>query len=372
MSPIKLYIDKLELAYERNPEFESKLHGSPRQHGEYDAFGWALDIETTMTPITTTPSTRPAPTPPISSDEPVILDNATADDIFDEIITLPFEELQGIVQPIPCDNDDADSVSIGKWSFVRGKFIGPNTAYKYNYRVEYDGMVFGYLYYETYLLRREKIYLRLANYTLYNEGYWQLLRDFETDCGLKFVHISKADIALDTTVDTSKLVYAMMKGFKSIEWVVNGHRVLDRNATIQKLFWTTSGSLNDPDKNRTLYVTQTEGLELCCYDKTTEIDDKSLKFYQTGDWDYDEDDIIEGDNIYRNEARLTRKNITNYLEGHHINDHQFRNLLQNMDTRLEIFRNLSRKMIRWNKDGRSQDILSLVITHYSAKTARSC
>lgn len=363
MTASKLYIDRLELAYERNPEFARKLQGPPQQHGEHDAFGWALDIETTMKPITTYLSTRPAPAPPISSDEPVILDNAAVESLLDDIDSIP---------PIPCDNDDGGYVSIGKWSFVRGKFIGPNTAYKYNYRVEHDGMVFGYLYYETYLLRREKIYLRLANYTLYNESYWQLLQDFEKDCGLKFVHISKVDIALDTTVDTSKVVYNMMKGLKCVEWVVNGHRVLDRDATIKKLFWTTSGSLNDPDKNRTLYVTQTEGLELCCYDKTTEIDDKSLKFYQTGDWDYDEDDIIEGDNIYRNEARLTRKNITNYLEGHHINDHQFRNLLQNMDTRLEIFRNLSRKMIRWNKDGRSQDILSLVTTHYSAKTASCC
>ena len=364
MSPIKLYIDRLELAYERNPEFESKLHGSPRQHGEDDAFGWAIDIEKTMKPITTLPSTRPTSAPPISSNEPVILDNAAVESLLDDIDSIP---------PIPCDNDDVgDSVSIGKWCFVRGKFIGPNTAYKYNYRVEHDGMVFGYLYYETYLLRREKIYLRLVNYILYNEDYWQLLQDFENDCGLKFVHISKVDVALDTTVDTSKVVYNMMKSQKSIEWIVNGHRVINRDITVKKLFWVTSGSLNEPDKNRTLYVTQTEGLELCCYDKTTEIDEKSFKYYQTGDWDYEEDDIVEGDIIYRNETRLTRKNIISYLEGHHINDHQFRDLLQNMETRLEIFRNICRKLIRWNKDGRSQDIMSLVTTHYSSETAKCC
>ena len=220
----------------------------------------------------------------------------------------------------------------------------------------------GYIYYVTFLIRRNNIFLRLSNYALYHDKLWQLIRKFETDFHLQFEHVSKVDIALDSTLDTSIAVYNMMKEDYSIDWVINGHRIYDRDATIKELFWTNSGSLNNPDANRSLYVKQSEGLTLNCYDKTCEVSDKfNNKYYQIGDWYYDEDNnLVEGDNIYRNETRLTRKSIINYTTGHHINDNQFLDMLQSPETLSEIFRNTSRKLIRWNKKGKSQDITTLI------------
>ena len=342
----KIYIDKLELAYQQNPEF-TELLSPPKRDGEDNAFGWERDI------------TEPFSPPIIPSYEDAdILDNDAVDDFLNSFV------IDG-----SCDSGSTpweDTVTIGNWHFVRGKFPGTNTNYKYNFRVEHDTedgdtSVFGFLYYVTYRRgREENIYLSLANYKLYDEGFWQELRSFETDFGLSFVHVSKVDIALDGVVDTSKVIYNLMKRDKSIDWVINGHRIVDRNATIKKLFWILSGSLDNPDANRVLYIKQKEGLTINCYCKTIEIEDKSQKYYQIGDWEVGENGILDDDSIYRNEIRLTRKDIGHYIKLHGMDELQFRNSLEDKDCRFNCFREFCRKLIRWNRNGKSQDITTLV------------
>ena len=340
----KIYIDKLELAFERDPSFEKQLQVSNDQNDQDPSYGWAVDVEGSLVPV--------------------------PDDIsFDDL-------LNGDYVPMVTGGGSSDnSITIGNWCFVRGSFPGPNTAYKHNYRVEHiepngEFSILGHIYYQTYLLRRDKLYLRMANYALYDESFWELIQAFEHDFGLRFVHVSKVDIALDSPVNTSNVVYNLMKQDKSIDWVINGHRVMDRNKTVKKLFWTTSGSIENPDLNRSLYITQTEGLTLNCYDKTTEIEAKSNKYYQTGDWGLENDGETESDAIYRSETRMSRKDVINYTESHSISDVQFRSELQNLETRFEIFRTLSRKLIRWNKDGRSRDITTLVMPEYNISTLK--
>lgn len=335
----KIYIDKLELAFERDTTFEKQLQVSNDQKGQILSNDWAFEVEGSLVPVP---------------------DDIPLDDL-----------LNGEYVPMGTDGYNSDnSITIGKWCFVKGCFPGPNTPYKYNYRVEYlepNGgySILGHIYYQTYLLRRDKLYLRIANYALYDESFWELIQLFEHDFGLRFLHVSKVDIALDSPVNTSKVVYDLMKRDKSIEWVINGHRVIDRNITVKKLFWTVSGTIENPDLNRSLYISQTEGLTLNCYDKTVEIEAKSNKYYQTGDWDMENDGVKENDAIYRSETRMSRKDVINYTESHGINEVQFRGELQNLETRFEIFRNLSRKLIRWNKEGRSRDITTLVMPEYN-------
>lgn len=320
---VKNYLDRLEIAYERFPAFEQQLLSLPQKWGPDTAYGWVYHIDPSL-------AQAKADTPSSSSE---------------------------------------DIITIGNWRFMPGGFVGPNSPYKYNYKVEVIDCpigeldVFGYIYYETYLLKRDKIYLRLNNQLLYSDYYWDRIKAFERDFGLTFVCISKADIAIDSTIDTSKVVYKLMRWHREIDWVVNGRRITDRNKTIDKLFWANSGSLNDPDRNRSLYVKQAEGLTLNAYNKTIEIVDKSYKFYQTWDWELDDEgllDYVEDVNIFRNEIRLGRKNIINYIESHGIDDNQFREIIKDPIGRFNVFRELVRQMIRWNDGGKSHDITTLI------------
>lgn len=318
---VKNYLDRLEIAYERFPAFEQQLLSYPQQWGPDNAYGWIYDIDPTVV-------------------------RAKSD-------TSPTE----------------NKFTIGRWCFTRGEFVGPNSPYKFNFKVDIiDCPVgeiedFAFLYYETYLLKRDKIYLRLNNRVLYSDYYWDRIKAFERDFGLTFVNISKADIAIDSTIDTSKVIYRLMRWHPEIDWVVNGRRITDRDKTIDKLFWANSGSLNDPDANRSLYVKQAEGLTLNAYNKTIEIVDKSYKYYQTGDWEYGDDgllDYVEDEYIFRNEIRLVRKNIINYNDGHGLDDNQFREMMENPNGRFQVFVDLSRQMIRWTDGGKSHDISTLI------------
>ncbi len=264
-----------------------------------------------------------------------------------------------------------DDFTIGQWHFQRGVFAGRNSAYKYNFKItrtdveeHCDTDDFGYLYFETYLLKRDHIYLKLSNRFLYDEkSLWSSISAFQKDFNLTFTHVSKVDLAVDGVIDVSQYIYQRMKRNPEIEWVVNGKAIMDRNATISKLFFVVNGSLNNPDKNKNLYVKQSEGLTLNCYDKTTEVVDKSHKYFQVASFEIGDDDLyeyVEEDKFYRKEIRLIRKNIDNYMACKGLTDDEFFTMLQTQDGRDTIFDDISRRMIRWRRLGEMFGILSLV------------
>ena len=265
-----------------------------------------------------------------------------------------------------------DDFTIGQWHFQRGVFAGRNSAYKYNFKItrtdteiHCDTDEFGYLYFETYLLKRDKVYLKVSNKLLYDEeSLWSSIRAFQKDFDLTFSHVSKVDLAVDGFIDVSQYIYQRMKRNPEIDWVINGKAITDRNASINKLFFVVNGSLNNPDKNKNLYVKQSEGLTLNCYDKTTEVVDKSHKYFQTCNFEIGDDGLyeyVEEDKIYRNEIRLTRKNIDNFMACKNLTDDQFFTMLQTQDGRNSIFDDISRRMIRWHRFGEVFGILSLVM-----------
>lgn len=331
MSQFKIYVDKLEIAYQRNNVLEDKLY-PPKNYDDKEPFNWQLD------------------TSKLTHEE-----RAEYDERF-------MEEL--------CNPED--EVTLDNWRFIKGLFPGPNTNYKFNLQVSYINQyggeeVFGYLYFETYQLRRNNIYFRADNRALYGDNFWQKLHELEEVCGLNYVHVSKVDIALDSSINTSERIYNQIKRNKTISWVINGRCIKSRQVRIKNLFWVTAGSLENPEIYRNLYIKQAEGLCLCCYNKTVEIHEKSFKEYQTSDW-WDNDDFCIDENIYRNEVRLNRKNIIDYNEGHHLNDVEFRARLLDSNSLLETFKNVSRKLIRWRMEKVIIDIPTMIRNSSTSKS----
>ena len=325
-------LDCLEIAFERNPEFESTV-----------AF---MGITT----------------PPLSIEE--LAELWLKDQYNLPEPDQPTKTKKGPQAPL-------DDFTIGQWHFQRGVFPGRNSAYKYNFKITRTEIVghsdtdeFGYLYFETYLLKRDYIYLRLSNILLYEEEtLWSSIRAFQKEFNLTFAHVSKVDLAVDGFIDVSQYIYQRMKRNPEIEWVINGKAITDRNATINKLFFVVSGSLNNPDKNKNLYVKQSEGLTLNCYDKTTEVVDKSRKYFQTCSFEMGDDglyEFVEEDKLYRNEIRLSRKNIDDIKTCKHLTDDQFFNMIQTQADRDALFDYVSKRMIRWHRFSETFGILSLV------------
>lgn len=255
---------------------------------------------------------------------------------------------------------------IGDWWLIRDDTPFKNSPYKHNYRVmQLDGYTtLGFVYYQTYLLNRDFIYLRISNKCLYSEDVWQLIQKFITDFSLQFQYVSKLDIAIDSKVDVGNILYNNMKDDPSITWVVNGRKVHDRDATMEQIFWLASGSLNDPIKNKSLYIKQEQGLSQVAYDKTLEINERSGKRYQIVN--NSEPELWSNDElIYRNEIRLDRMCIIKYLNNRGITDNELFNLIQSAEYRYSMFELLTQRLIRWRKNGRLTNIAELVSQDHS-------
>lgn len=342
-------IDRLELAFVRDGLFETSLEKqnddvlnippllpiSPEWELEYDVY------------IPTGDETIPEPPdwlPPLDDDDALAWLSSSEGRIEDD------------------EKTETRGFQIGDWWFIKDDTPFMNSPYKHNYRViKLDGYVtLGHIYYQTYLLNRDYIYLRINNKCLYSEGVWTLIQKFRTDFSLRLHYVSKLDLAIDSTVDVGNILYGKMRNDPSIIWVVNGRKIHDRDTTIKNLFWVASGTLNDPTKNKSLYVKQEQGFTQVSYDKTLEISESSGKRYQIDT--SREPELWSTDGyVFRNEIRLDRMCIIKYINYRGINDEEFFDLIQSAEYRAAMFSYLTQRMIRWWEDGKLTNISDLIL-----------
>ena len=336
-------IDRLELAFVRDGVFEKSLLSKSDDALIVPSFNAATSWDEPDKYVYKPDETDIVPEPP---DWLPPIDNSHIEDW----LRSPFE-----------DNEEEVSKGfrIGDWWIIRDLTPFANSPYKHNYRViKLEGYVpLGYIYFQTYLLNRDNIYLRISNQTLYSENLWTLIQKFITDFSLQMRYVSKLDIAIDSHIDIGSGIYDAMKNDHSITWLVNGRKILNRDETIKELFWVMSGSLNDPSKNKAMYIKQQQGPSQVSYNKTIEISDSNAKMYQIkkedGLWSHN-------DYIYRNEIRLDRMCIIKYIERAKINDMQLFRLIRDENYRDELYKDITQRMIRWWKDGKLKTILDLV------------
>lgn len=252
----------------------------------------------------------------------------------------------------------------GDWLLQEGTCF-PNSPYRYNYTAGlptcgYENTL--HVYWQTYLMKRDYIYIRISNKTLYKDDLWDLLADFIDSTGLKFDHVSKLDICEDCDRD---LIKTLERKFKDhdITWVVNNRKVNNRTKPIKGAMWIEGVQLEGESK-RTLIVKQKEGMTLAIYNKAQEIIEKgNAKDYIADYWTIDEvlqGTAIEDKNMWRAEVRMNRKNIIDLMNKGGINDTDLLIMIQDKANQERIFDTQSRAILRWHEGKKLRGIADLI------------
>ena len=155
--------------------------------------------------------------------------------------------------------------------------------YKYNFDLHYNGVTVGMLQCETYKYNANKYsYLSIYNECLYN-GQWLLYKQIAERLRLTISHITRLDIARDTHTDPTRK-YLRIVSDPSNEILINGKLVTDRNKLLHSPYFISTGTLNDPLQNHSIYLrSEDKTLMARGYCKTDEVEHHSGKQYQLTD-----------------------------------------------------------------------------------------
>ena len=155
-----------------------------------------------------------------------------------------------------------------------------------------------------------KVWVSLNNETLYSTDIYFL--DYITDrLGLIAHNITTLDLCLDTSFNVSSSVKQFIRD-KSITTILNGRRIIDREADRPEIVYVMSGSLNKYKyltlsiKQRNAIKDKSKGVTIITYDKKAEILNSSEKTYIL---DY----YQRPRSLYRTEVHLNNEDIKAYL-----------------------------------------------------------
>lgn len=155
-----------------------------------------------------------------------------------------------------------------------------------------------------------KVWVCLNNETLYSTDIYFL--DYITDrLGLIAHNITTLDLCLDTSFNVSSSVKQFIRD-KSITTILNGRRIIDREADRPEIVYVMSGSLNKYKyltlsiKQRNAIKDKSKGVTIITYDKKAEILNSSEKTYIL---DY----YQRPRSLYRTEVHLNNEDIKAYL-----------------------------------------------------------
>ena len=155
-----------------------------------------------------------------------------------------------------------------------------------------------------------KVWVSLNNETLYSTDIYFL--DYITDrLGLIAHNITTLDLCLDTSFNVSSSVKQFIRD-KSITTILNGRRIIDREADRPEIVYVMSGNLNKYKyltlsiKQRNAIRDKSKGVTIITYDKKAEILNSSEKNYIL---DY----YQRPRSLYRTEVHLNNEDIKAYL-----------------------------------------------------------
>ncbi len=173
--------------------------------------------------------------------------------------------------------------------------------YKHNFDLHYNGITVGLLQVETYQYNANKYaYLTIYNEHLYNRQ-WLLYKAITERLHLTISHITRLDIARDTTTDPCKK-YLRIVSDPTNEIIINGKKVTDRNKLLHSPYFISTGTLNNPMQHHSIYLaSDNKTLMARGYCKTDEVRQHSAKQYQLPD--------DEGKPLYRLEVSISGRQL---------------------------------------------------------------
>lgn len=235
--------------------------------------------------------------------------------------------------------------------------------YKYEFNVfYYDGnnhkTLIGLIYWDSYNVNRNDVYFSYTNEALYKDNEQLSHGRFyigET-LGLTFKQISKLDIALDSNINIVKRFYKIFRD-ESYSVIINGKKTSDAmNELVPEVDGHYFGSRKSPYKHKTFHIrngSKSKDLQVVGYDKSLEIEEKSGKTY------IEEEDGFCG--IHRLEVRCgSHKQISKILKDLKWSEEELFIRLSDEETRLLLFENISRRLIRFTKQRKSYSLTDLI------------
>ncbi len=200
-----------------------------------------------------------------------------------------------------------------------------------------------------------KAWISLANRVLYCQEIYYL--DYITDnLGLELHNITALDLCLDMSTDIARQIKRLIRN-KDITTILNGKRIVDRTKDRPEIFSTYSGNM-DRDKYLTLSIKQkkaikdkTKGTTLLAYNKKAEIENSSGK-------EYIKDHYQRPNMLYRLEVHLNNSDMKEYMDKtkHELSFFTF----VNEEFLLSLFLNSLNSLIRFEKDGKKLDWISIL------------
>lgn len=250
--------------------------------------------------------------------------------------------------------------------------------YKDSYDIYVDCLIdnqikekkFGTLHFNSKLFEDNKyMYIAIENEMLYREEVNSIY--YISDClGLSYSHVCSLDIAIDSNVDFHLYPLNFNK-HKNVIPIIRNKKIKDRNKKIKKYGYNCDGSINEPFKDKTLYIKNEDNsrILLCrMYNKKEEIEEVSKKYYIIDKLE------IKGKNLYRLEMSVNSKSLYESLKNISLYDKDKSNpftyreiiseeLYSNLFNKpyiLKLFNVLLNRLIRVNVDNKTISFLEYV------------
>lgn len=247
--------------------------------------------------------------------------------------------------------------SINELSFSNFTLIRKNN--DSNYRNNFDiilvdsGLLFGTLYFGSYNVNRQKIYISVDNRTLYSNNLL-ILSDIESKLNLELYSISKLDLALDFNYNIINKFYKLLK-CEELEFIIlNKKYSIDDE--ISGLLNVSTGTRKNIHLFKSFYINNKEkGLSLSAYNKLKEIkDNDNTKSYIS--------DLINSNKIFRLEIRTNHTLLKDSLLKLGYSDSYLHDIIINRinDELFELYNHLLNRLIRISYRNNTYSLLKFI------------
>nr|WP_303917366.1 hypothetical protein [Bacteroides intestinalis] len=229
-----------------------------------------------------------------------------------------------------------------------------NNNYKNYFEIYlFDNTLFGSLYFGSYNINRQKIYISVDNRMLYTNNL-SILYTISEELNLEINSISKLDLALDFTTNIVSKFYRLLKNRDLNFIILNKKYVI--NDEVKNLFTISNGTRTNIHRNKSFYIQNREkGLTLCGYNKIKEIlDNNNEKQYIK--------ELINSNRIYRLEIRTNHSLLLDSLKKIGFTDLYLYQILISRDNSelFVLYNHLLNRLIRLEYENKIYSLLDFI------------